>query len=658
MKTPTRALVLAAGQGTRLRPLTLDVPKPLLPVWGTPAIVRILDLLAGWGVRDVLVNLHQGAGLMFERLRLRAGTGRPRIQLSYEPEMLGTGGALVRAAWFCGEEPFWIVNADIAVDLEPDALVRAYADGRPLAALWMHETLGPRTVEVVEGRVRTFHAARPGTPGTFTFCGVHLVSPAVLRFLPARGPAHIVDAYERALRRGRSVLGVCVRRAFWADIGDPSAYLAAHRRIHDAYRAGADGARLFSPDVGQRAARMRRGGVGVRGVVAPGTGVTAGRGARIADSVLLDGAAIAADARVENAIVGPGARAAGAVKGLVVRGDACGDEALVRAIRALGWSPARTVVSPLAERGSDRTFTRVARGRARAVVMQYGTRRAENTLYASHARFLARARVRVPAVLRDLPTYRTVVIEDVGDRSLLEAAAGRSEDSVLRLYRRVLAVMVRLHRDAGRLARQRRIRLCEPFSLAVCRWEHDLFAEYFLKRRLTLAPAAIAGIRAELAKVARRLMAEPRVLMHRDLQSSNILLRNGEPVLLDFQGMRFGPAVYDLAALICDPYVSLSPRVQSALLDAYAPCAGRSPAGLREAFWPAAVERLVQALGAFGRLAGDRRTRRFEGYIRPALNMMDRALSNLYGLERLKRLVGSRSAGPARSGSRKETGHG
>ena len=99
-----------------------------------------------------------------------------------------------------------------------------------------------------------------------------------------------------------------------------------------------------------------------------------------------------------------------------------------------------------------------------------------------------------------------------------------------------------------------------PFDERLYRWERKFFAEQFLEKRS--APAAAAGgcIQRDLARAGRKLLKTPRVLIHRDLQSSNIILKGGRPFFIDFQGMRFGAAAYDLASLLCDPYVSLPSR--------------------------------------------------------------------------------------------------
>ncbi len=169
---PRKAFVLAAGLGTRMRPLTTALPKPLLPFWGRPLLFILLDRLQRWGVREVLINLHHQpdvirAAVAAERFR------RLDIAYSHEPVILGTGGALVRARGFL-DQPFWMVNADIAFDLDPAPLLARHARGRPLATCWLHGSRGPRTVEMRRGLITEFRSQRPATAGTYTYyCAYH-----------------------------------------------------------------------------------------------------------------------------------------------------------------------------------------------------------------------------------------------------------------------------------------------------------------------------------------------------------------------------------------------------------------------------------------------------------------------------------------------------
>ncbi len=330
MTRPTKAVVLAAGFGTRMLPLSRDLPKPLMPLWGVTILERVLRLLKRWGVKQVVINLHHNPDEIFALGRSLAWPGF-QINFSFEPEILGTGGALRRAEWFIRDEPVWVVNSDVVADLKPDALIKAFASRNCIAAAWLHPTLGPRTVEVSKGWICSFQSARPGSDGTCTFCGATLVSPRILDFLPESGFAGIIPAYERAMKRGLRVAGVCVPASTWADVGSPRQYLDAHRLLRK-----------------------------TRGTFSEiGRGVIRERNVRIKNSVIWDGAILRAGSVIENAIVGRGADVSGHVEYIAMRADLALDAVEQDALQAAGVDPQNATAYPMGPRGSDRTFTRI-----------------------------------------------------------------------------------------------------------------------------------------------------------------------------------------------------------------------------------------------------------------------------------------------------------
>jgi len=636
---PTKAFVLAAGYGTRMLPLSRDLPKPLMPIWGRPILEHVLRLLRRWGVRDVLINIHHQPGDLLNFVRGNPVPGL-RIALSFEPAILGTGGALRRAEWFLDQESFWLINADIAADLNPEPLLRTYAARNPLAALWMHDFAGPQTVEMRSGFVTDFHSSKAGSPGTYTFCGLHLLSSRILRYVPQDGFSSIIAAYDSAMRKGGRIAGVCVPNSFWADIGAPQQYLEAHRDVLRRQRAGLPGRRLFDADVWKRIASARRTGVAVAGFAAIGDNVQLARGATITDSVIWNDATVAARCQVTSAIVGRGASVSGEVRHIALRADVGLDTEEVVALKQVGWEPASATAISFGPRGSARTFTRIRRGNGAprsVILMRYSLERKENALYCGIARFLKGQGFNVPTVVLEQPRHRLAVLEDLGDRSLEQVRATAGGSELRRIYRKVLDQVALLHTKITQAVHRRRMPLMPPFSPELYRWERNLFAEHFLQKHLHLPTPSIRRIDADLAAVAARLGHVPQVLVHRDLQSSNIFLRRGEPFFIDFQGMRYGAAAYDLASLLCDPYVMLDETLQLELLEGY--IARTRDRAVRDVFWWGAVERLAQALGAYGRLSSLAGMQSFARHIPPAMAMLNRALAHVEDLASLKKLA-------------------
>ena len=254
------------------------------------------------------------------------------------------------------------------------------------------------------------------------------------------------------------------------------------------------------------------------------------------------------------------------------------------ALEAAGSKPDSSVEF-IGARGSERVFFRCDKG---VIILYDDGNRDENGLYAGHARFLKSRGVPVPEVLADLPGIKALVLEDAGGEKKM------SVDD----YANVVEELVRFN-TLGDDPELDGLNLLPGFDDETWAWERRLFQKFCLASRFRREMPK--DVEAELEKVAEILEKEPKALVHRDFQSTNVLWKNGKPRFIDFQGMRLGPAAYDLASLLYDPYVNLSEKTRLALSALYAKKCGR--AEIEKILPFAAVQRLVQCLGAYGRLA-------------------------------------------------------
>jgi hypothetical protein len=179
----------------------------------------------------------------------------------------------------------------------------------------------------------------------------------------------------------------------------------------------------------------------------------------------------------------------------------------------------------------------------------------------------------------------------------------------------------------------------EGFNSELYRWERDYFREHFVSGicKIKLESPLERELEAELCALAVRLDATKRSLVHRDLQSQNIMVRDDEPFLIDFQGMRFGSPFYDLGSLLCDPYVVFSDSEIDELLSFYYKLSEQSfdwPT-FQSYFWEAAAQRLMQALGAYGFLGLTKGLPAFLTHIPAGLNNLLRAISHVASLPHL-----------------------
>ena len=232
-------MILAAGLGTRLRPLTEHIPKPLLPLAGTPIIVWNLLLLRQHGFKEVMINLHH-LGHMIEH---QLGDGSPwgiRIRYSNEPIILGTGGGIKAVESFFEGEPFVVMNGDTLMELNLTALVDQHLAQGGVATMVLREDPDVERWGVVETtldhRVLAINGQglRSQTSGSsilrYMFAGVHVIHPRLLVHCPPGQPSSIIDGYVAELAGGSLIHGF-IAKGYWSDIGTEERLVRARHDV-------------------------------------------------------------------------------------------------------------------------------------------------------------------------------------------------------------------------------------------------------------------------------------------------------------------------------------------------------------------------------------------------------------------------------------------
>ncbi|MBW2277833.1 MAG: NDP-sugar synthase, partial [Deltaproteobacteria bacterium] len=226
-----RAMILAAGFGTRLRPLTEKVPKPLVPVVGKPNIVRTIEHLRGFGVTEIVINLHHLPQAIREALGDGAAWG-VSIAYSAEPRILGTGGGIKQALPLLGDETFLVVNGDALFAPDIDAALRAHRRHGALATLVLREdpeadNFGAVGLDDSDRVRRLVWAGDPESgPRSLMFTGVHLLEPAIASRLPDDG-CIVRQTYAPLVEDGAPVFGT-TDDGYFCDLGTPQRYLEAN----------------------------------------------------------------------------------------------------------------------------------------------------------------------------------------------------------------------------------------------------------------------------------------------------------------------------------------------------------------------------------------------------------------------------------------------
>lgn len=231
-----KAMVLAAGLGTRLRPLTDDRPKALVEVGGRTMLEIALTRLRDCGIGEVIVNTHHHAEMVEDWLLAHAPSDM-RIEISREEVLLDTGGGLKKAAWFFGEpgpeanQPFLLHNVDVLSTIDIGSMVRTHRESGALATLAAQER--PTSRYLLFDRKGKLCGRRSGFDGVpemarhtpdfvaLAFAGIHVLSPRIFSLLDEEGAFPIVPAYLRLAAQGESIAAFRADGYYWRDLGRP-----------------------------------------------------------------------------------------------------------------------------------------------------------------------------------------------------------------------------------------------------------------------------------------------------------------------------------------------------------------------------------------------------------------------------------------------------
>ena len=306
---------------------------------------------------------------------------------------------------------------------------------------------------------------------------------------------------------------------------------------------------------------------------------------------------------------------------------------------------AQIKVAPIQKGGSDRKFYRIRCSAEQALILvRYNREREENQHYVTIASFLAEHRIRVPEIYFHDGDEGLIWLEDLGERDLYSY---RDESWLVRraFYESALDQIAALHELPESVCTQMKRHLPGEFNSDLYLWEQNYFFENCLGRLFKIEEAKLAQLASLPAfqEIADRLASFPRVLVHRDFQSQNIMIRNGQAYLIDFQGMRPGLAEYDLASLLYDPYVAISESERAELTAYYRGRPLENGVALNRDFdlklRLCAMQRLMQALGAYGFLGLVKGHKHFLKHVATAMQSLQRIAAEIDGLTDLQKTL-------------------
>jgi aminoglycoside/choline kinase family phosphotransferase/dTDP-glucose pyrophosphorylase len=225
-----KALILAAGFGTRLRPHTEVLPKPLFPIGGRTILDTTIEALIAAGCTGIVVNTHHLGEMI--AAHIRSGHYAVPVITRDEPEILDTGGAIRNVADLLGDQPFFVVNGDIVTDVDYAAVYRFHTDHPHPVTLVLHDCPEFNCVTTDQkGFVRGFYLdTKPeGCLPDLAFTGIQVVDPSVIGRIPPDGPYSSLALYRELIARGPQVKALILDHPYWIDMGTPQKYLDACR---------------------------------------------------------------------------------------------------------------------------------------------------------------------------------------------------------------------------------------------------------------------------------------------------------------------------------------------------------------------------------------------------------------------------------------------
>ncbi len=616
--------LLCAGRGERLRPLTDTCPKPLIPVAGKCLADRALEACAVLPLARRIANAHH---LPAQVRTWAAARGLDEVQ--EEPLLLDSGGALGEAcaARRLRADHVLVHNGDILHDFDLEEFWRSHLESDADISLLVLDHPRINNVLMREGRFVGV-LRHPSCPADIagcarrTFSGIALYRRSIFDGTP-RTPWSIKDLWHRPELKVR--LTEAGAGHHWADCGTPQ-----------------DLAREIFSALEQR---------DLTSLTVPGAKVDPS--AEIGRGVVIEaGARIEPKAKLSRAILLPGAVAhAGEIVTGVLRG-AAGEVALGQEVVPELSPVIRSLLRELGHRdpfhasvagsaGSGRRYWRIGNIPESHVVLFSPPTDVDYDRFLQISRALRAGGLRVPRIFGSDDEARQVVIEDMGSGLHLDRMRRRADrpEAQLKLCRGVLTALLNWQKLGTAVMPTCPYLTDRRFDTEALRWETDYFTQRYLGDVCGLKADENTALAAEFDALAARVANHPQVLMHRDFQSQNLMWRDDAVWFIDYQGARSGSMWYDLASFLWDPYVQLRADLREVLLDEFITASGQPPEEARHQFLEASLQRLMQAMGAYGFLSLHKGLPWFRQFWEPGRLLLEECLGLHGGMPELRRVL-------------------
>lgn len=573
----------AAGYGTRLKPLTDTFPKPLLPVAGVPLIQRIIESIeAQLDIDRIGINTHY----LPEKVEKWAGSSRQneKIELFHEGEILGTGGALVNAETLFNAGTCLLANGDVINDIDWIKLLEFHKGNNNMVTLAVQDREHERRVGADKDNNLLCIDQTCSTPGVdhwFGYACAAVYEPEFLNYLP-EGESHVVPYWVEASKdSGRVKVYNIGKETYWLDIGNPNSYTQA---VVDSLKGEK---RFFAEPLSTPTYTQLDG-----------------------DVVIEANCSIGENISLENVIILPEAIVSDneTLKNCIVTGNGTVE---------VEWPKVSTnlpEIKKIGNGGSDRIYSR----EGERVKLLYSAFEQNIERQIRLTNDLVQKGIKVPSVYSHNPNRREVLLEDLGDQTFKSWLPAKSDSDIDAMISAILSELEKFQFSGVSSSDK-------VFNYDVLRWETSYFLQRFVKRICGI-DEDFSELKDEFHKLAEEVDGLPKVLMHRDFQSENIMIHNGEPWFIDFQTAHSGPPFFDLVSFLRDPYTALPKEIVSKQSEEYLRILGNkfsmNSEQCKRAFILCGLQRHMQALGAYGFLSKIRGKEQFINHVPAALELL------------------------------------
>ncbi len=620
------AMVLAAGLGTRLRPLTEIMPKPLMPVCNRPMLEIVMSNLRNAGIAKFVVNTHYLPEMVNDFIN--RSSFKDMTEIFHEPEILGTGGGPVNARQALAENEFFIIhNSDILTDMNLAALIaHHFKSGRKIT---MALTDGPenRVRVAPDGVIHDILSSlgrNPAGSRLMTYCGVMVLSRDIFKYLP-EVPVNcsIIRGILEMMKAEPEAVGAYLEKGiYWNDLGTLEQYFAAHKDILQANRVKLPCFQSLHNYCIDETAEVSP-TAELSGFCAAGGKSKIHDGATVMNCVLFDGAEIPCGDFRCNEIITPQ---------MSIHRNL---HELKRLQILAGRDFNRIRLTSLREQGSLRGFYRITDGPKSSILMLSDGMDADFDRFIYIGKFLGRFNFPTPEIYAFEPEEFSVLMEDMGNETVFRRLQRlKTPLEIDRLYEKIIDALLDFQLRGTALFKRSDAPILRTFDRSYLRWETQYFSKQFLEGYCHIPPGECNALNPEFDQLAMHVGNQPRIFMHRDFQSQNIMVHEERIRLVDFQGARIGPVGYDVMSLINDCYIHFDQERRHCLADYYCSRLKEMDAGfagvdLADCLITAGLQRNMQALGAYGFLGLNQGKKQYLDFIPRGLELLKEGIHNL-----------------------------